>query len=87
MRDFLETAFDHAGLDWHDHVKFDERFIRPAEVDALVGDASKAESELGWKATVRAHDLARLMVDADRAALANVGPPQPDTVTLASWSP
>ena len=52
VRDFLVTAFEHAGLDWEKHVRFDERYLRPTEVDALVGDASKAERDLGWKAQV-----------------------------------
>jgi GDPmannose 4,6-dehydratase len=65
VRDFVELAFDHAGLDWREHVKFDERYLRPAEVDALIGDASKAEAELGWKPQVLVPDLVRIMVDAD----------------------
>jgi GDPmannose 4,6-dehydratase len=71
VRDFVTVAFDHAGLDWEKYVKFDERYQRPAEVDSLIGDASKAESLLGWKPQTYMHDLARLMVDADcRAAAA-----------------
>ncbi len=66
VRDFCEAAFAHAGLDWRDHVKHNESFERPAEVDALIGDASKAKAELGWQAQTHALDLARLMVDADR---------------------
>ena len=54
MRDFLHFCFDTVGLDWRKHVKFDERYLRPTEVDSLVGDASKAERELGLKATVLA---------------------------------
>ena len=50
VRDFVTTAFEHAGLDWEKHVRFDERYLRPTEVDALIGDASKAERDLGWKA-------------------------------------
>jgi GDPmannose 4,6-dehydratase len=65
VREFCEAAFAHAGLDWKDHVRFDEGFTRPAEVDALVGNAAKAHRELGWKAHTTALDLARLMVDAD----------------------
>jgi len=85
VRDFLETAFSHAGLDWQDHVKFDERYLRPTEVDALVGDASKAEKKLGWKATVDTAELARIMVDADIEALSYGGRPWIDKVNLASW--
>ena len=65
VRDFLELAFAHAGLDWRDHVRFDARYLRPAEVDALIGDASKAEAQLGWKPRVLVPELAQLMVDAD----------------------
>ena len=85
VRDFLETAFTHAGLNWEDHVKFDERYLRPTEVDALVGDASKAEAKLGWKATVDTGELARIMVDADIEALSYGGTHWIDTVKLASW--
>jgi GDPmannose 4,6-dehydratase len=70
VREFAETAFAHAGLSWEDHVRTDERFERPAEVHALVGDASKAHRMLGWKAQTHADDLARIMVDADLALLA-----------------
>jgi GDPmannose 4,6-dehydratase len=69
VRDFVQFAFEHAGLDWERYVRFDERYLRPSEVDALIGDAAKAEATLGWKATVLAPELARIMVDADRAAL------------------
>jgi GDPmannose 4,6-dehydratase len=69
VREFAETAFAHAGLDWNDHVRYDEAYERPAEVHALIGDASKARSRLGWSAVTRADQLARLMVDADIAAL------------------
>ena len=71
VRDFIELSFAHAGLDWQKYVKFDERYLRPTEVDNLVGDASKAESLLGWKPKVLTPELARIMVDADRAALEN----------------
>lgn len=69
VRDFLSFCFEHAGLDWEKHIRFDERYLRPSEVPDLVGDASKAERELGWKATVHAPDLARIMVDAELAAV------------------
>jgi GDPmannose 4,6-dehydratase len=85
VKDFLATAFDHAGLNWEDHVKFDERYLRPAEVDALVGDASKAKAKLGWEATVDTAELARIMVDADIEALDCEGRPWIDKVRLASW--
>jgi GDPmannose 4,6-dehydratase len=85
VRDFVTTAFDHAGLDWEKHVRFDERYLRPTEVDALVGDASKAEAKLGWKATVQTDELARIMVDADIQALEHAGRPWIDKVRLAGW--
>jgi GDPmannose 4,6-dehydratase len=69
VREFLEAAFTHAGLDWRAHVKFDERFLRPAEVDLMVGDYSKARHQLGWEPQTKMHGLARLMVDADLATL------------------
>ncbi len=69
IRDFLTIAFDRAGLDWEKHVRFDERYLRPTEVDDLVGDASRAAERLGWKAQTLTPELARLMVDADLALL------------------
>ncbi|MBL1066642.1 GDP-mannose 4,6-dehydratase [Streptomyces sp. 7-21] len=69
VRDFLQAAFEAAGLDWSAYVRFDPKYERPSEVHALVGDASKAEELLGWKPTVLWPELAALMVDADMAAL------------------
>ena len=69
IRDFLGFAFGHVGLDWQEYVKFDPHFLRPTEVDELIGDASKAERVLGWKAQVLPPELARIMVDADLAML------------------
>ena len=69
VREFCELAFSHAGLDWRDHVVTDPRFERPAEVPELLGDASRAASDLGWKASTTVAQLAALMVDADIAAL------------------
>jgi len=83
VREFAEAAFEHAGLDWHKHVKFDERYLRPAEVDSLIGDATKAADVLGWKASVHAPELARIMVDADVAALECAGTPFVDRPTPA----
>lgn len=65
VQDFIVAAFEHAGLDWQRHVRFDERYVRPSEVDALIGDASKAAATLGWQARVLAPELATIMVDAD----------------------
>ena len=69
VREFCEVAFGHVGLDWEEHVVIDERFMRPAEVDLLVGDAAKAEEKLGWRATTSFEDLVTMMVDADMALL------------------
>src|SRR5205807_544598 len=69
VRDLCEAAFGHAGLDWREHVVVDERFLRPAEVDLLVGDASKAKAELGWVPEVDFGGLVGMMVDADLGAL------------------
>ncbi|MFF8986041.1 GDP-mannose 4,6-dehydratase [Streptomyces globisporus] len=71
VRDFLEYAFEHAGLDWREHVRYDPKYERPSEVDALIGDASKAEELLGWKPEVKSRELARIMVDADIRKLAD----------------
>lgn len=65
VRQFLEFAFEHAGLDWREHVRYDPKYERPSEVDALIGDASKAQELLGWKPEVKSRELARIMVDAD----------------------
>jgi GDPmannose 4,6-dehydratase len=65
VRDLCEVAFDRAGLKWEDHVVVDERFLRPAEVDVLVGDATKARGKLGWKTDVGFAELVSMMVDAD----------------------
>jgi GDPmannose 4,6-dehydratase len=70
VREFVELAFDHAGLDWRRHVEIDPRYKRPAEVDHLLADARKAREKLGWRPTVGFEELVRLMVDADLAALA-----------------
>jgi GDPmannose 4,6-dehydratase len=67
VRDFAEAAFDRVGLNWEDHVTLDEKYIRPTEVDALIGDPSKAERELKWKATTHWKELSELMVDSDIA--------------------
>jgi GDPmannose 4,6-dehydratase len=69
IRHACEVAFGHAGLDWEQHVVIDERFLRPAEVDSLVGDASKAARELGWTPGVTFEQMMAMMVDADLARL------------------
>ena len=71
VRDFCEFAFSHVGLDWEKYVKHNDRFERPTEVDALIGDASKARDVLGWEPQTDVKSLAQLMVDADIEALRN----------------
>jgi GDPmannose 4,6-dehydratase len=68
VREFCEIAFQHVGLNWEDHVKYDARYERPAEVDLLIGSYAKAKEKLGWEPKTRFEDLARLMVDADLEA-------------------
>jgi GDPmannose 4,6-dehydratase len=65
VRQFAEVAFKKANLNWEDHVKIDKRYLRPSEVDSLVGDASKAQKVLGWKAKTNWKKLAEIMVEAD----------------------
>jgi GDPmannose 4,6-dehydratase len=65
IKDFLAASFGALDLDWQKYVKFDERFTRPAEVDLLIGDYSKAKNKLGWEPQTRMHALAKLMVDSD----------------------
>ncbi|MDN3025231.1 GDP-mannose 4,6-dehydratase [Streptomyces sp. S.PB5] len=69
VRQFLEVAFSHVGLEWGEFVRYDPKYERPSEVDALIGDASKAEELLGWKPSVKVRELARIMVDADVSRL------------------
>ncbi|MGZ4176279.1 MAG: GDP-mannose 4,6-dehydratase [Solirubrobacteraceae bacterium] len=74
VRDCVEIAFDQAGLDIADHVEIDDSLKRPAEVDQLIGDASKAERDLGWTPQTSFEELIRLMVDADHQVLSGRGP-------------
>ncbi|MEO6003551.1 MAG: GDP-mannose 4,6-dehydratase [Opitutus sp.] len=69
IRAFLDATFGHLNLDWHDYVKFDERHLRPAEVDLLIGDYAKAEKALGWVPKTRMKALAQLMVESDLASV------------------
>ncbi|QDC15935.1 GDP-mannose 4,6-dehydratase [Rhodococcus ruber] len=85
VRDFLQIAFEHAGLNWEDHVRYDERYLRPTEVDSLIGDAAKAEVRLGWKARVHASELAKIMVEADIEALKYAGRPWIDRPVHPDW--
>ena len=69
IQEFLDESFGHLDLDWHDYVEFDAKLLRPAEVDLLIGDRSKAEKKLGWVPQTYMKGLARLMTDADYAAV------------------
>lgn len=69
VQEFVEEAFGYAGLDWHEHVKIDPRYLRPAEVDHLQADASKAKEKLGWRPRVSFRELVHIMVDADLEAI------------------
>ena len=69
IKEFLDIAFNCVNLDWNDYVAFDERYLRPAEVDLLIGDPSKAKQKLGWEPSVTFEELVALMVEADLAAL------------------
>ena len=87
VREFLALAFDQVGLDWEKYVRFDERYFRPAEVEVVIGDASKASSLLGWKPQVQMPELVKIMVEADIRALENASPPWIDRPQLAGWNP
>lgn len=78
VREFAEMAFDRVGLSWDKYVEFDERFLRPAEVDSLIGDSAKATSDIGWKPQILTPELVAIMVDADIAALEGAGTPTID---------
>ena len=71
VREFLDEAFGYLELDWHRYVKIDPKYFRPAEVDILLGDPSKARRVLGWSPRVKFKHLVRLMVDSDLALLRN----------------
>ena len=86
IRDFLDIAFGHADLDWNEFVRFDERYLRPSEVDALIGDPTKARERLGWEPSVDGAELARIMVDADIAALEAGTAHWVDTPESAPWA-
>jgi GDPmannose 4,6-dehydratase len=67
VKEFVEKAFAHVGLDWKEFVRYDKRYERPAEVDLLIGDPAKAKKDLGWEPKVRFEELVQIMVDADLA--------------------
>ena len=83
VKDFLQFSFEHVGLEWEKYVKFDERYLRPTEVDSLIGDPSRASDELGWTPTILTPRLAQIMVDADIEALNMAGKIHVDTVQSA----
>jgi GDPmannose 4,6-dehydratase len=82
IKDFLEHSFSHVDLNWEDYVEFDPRYLRPTEVDSLIGDSTLAKKQLGWQAKTLAGDLAKLMVDADIEALRHEGSPWIDRPTF-----
>ena len=69
IKEFLDIAFSYVNLDWHDYVTFDPRYLRPAEVDLLIGDPTQTKKKLGWQPSVTFEELVKLMVNADLAAL------------------
>ena len=77
VKDFVRLSFEHADLDWEKYVRFDERYIRPTEVDTLVADSSKAAKALNWKASVGPEQLAAIMVDHDIATIEGFIPDKP----------
>jgi GDPmannose 4,6-dehydratase len=66
VREFLDEAFGLLNLDWHRHVEIDSRYFRPAEVDLLLGDATKAARQLGWYPKTRFKELVKLMIEAEQ---------------------
>ncbi|WP_375478640.1 GDP-mannose 4,6-dehydratase [uncultured Nostoc sp.] len=74
VREFLELAFSYVNLNWQDYVEFDERYLRPSEVELLIGDSTKARQNLGWTPSVTFKELVSLMVEADLQALGHTSP-------------
>lgn len=74
VREFLELAFNYVNLNWEEYVEFDKRYLRPAEVDLLIGDSTKARTQLGWTPSVTFEQLVALMVEADLQALGLTSP-------------
>jgi GDPmannose 4,6-dehydratase len=77
VQELVQIAFDHVGLAWTDYVKQDPKMFRPAEVDHLIGDSSKAREKLGWKPDVDFKGLVTMMVDADVRRLSDARTPAP----------
>lgn len=84
VRDFVKLAFDHVGLDWENHVRFDSKYLRPTEVDDLVANPAKAKSELNWQATVMPAELAALMVEHDMKLLSGYSVDKPKGLVWAA---
>ena len=82
IKEFLDIAFNYVNLDWKNYVKFDPRYLRPAEVDLLIGDPTKAKQKLSWEPSVTFEGLVRLMVDADLAAIGESTPNGDDHSTI-----
>jgi len=87
VKEFLQEAFTYAGIDWHEHVRTDQRYFRPLEVDLLMADASRAKRELGWEPKVKFRDLVRIMVDLDMEAMGLTPPGEGKKVlaACAAW--
>jgi GDPmannose 4,6-dehydratase len=85
VREFLAMAFAEVGLDWEQHVRFDDRYLRPNEVDSVIGDASKATAVLGWNPQIYTPDLVKIMIAADIKALEEGGSPVIDRPALPGW--
>jgi GDPmannose 4,6-dehydratase len=83
VKDFVELSFKHVNLNWEDYVRFDERYLRPTEVDSLVGDATKAQNAFGWKYSVGPEQLAQIMVDHD---IATIQGHKPDAPAGETWA-
>ena len=73
IKEFLDLAFTYVNLDWQKYVEFDERYLRPAEVELLIGDSTKARQQLNWEPSVTFQELVHLMVDADMKPLDQQG--------------
>lgn len=87
VREFLEETFNYAGLDdWKKYVEIDPRYFRPAEVEKLVGDSSKAKEKLGWEPRIKFHDLVKIMVDADLRAQGLKVPGEGDKILKEKFS-
>ena len=81
VKDFVELSFRAADLDWQKFVKFDERYLRPTEVDSLVGDYSKAASDLDWQPSILPADLAKIMVKHDQSTISEYASDMPEGAT------